>query len=149
MASDNSPSSPPRRRGNPGRDAPGGWSTSRHYYTPCQVKLVPGVSHKRGTYDDTYGGKAEDLVASQILTADMLPPDGAKSISWHPEGDRFGAGYLVVHRRTRPGMFTVEVHCGREETELRRAAEQPVANHGVMPAVPSRGHHLRLVWSAP
>jgi hypothetical protein len=115
------PSSP--RRGNPGLDAPGGWSTSRHYYVPREIKLVPGVSQKSCKYSRTrYHGKAEDLIASHIITADMLPPEGRISINWNTEDKTDGRAATIT--RCKGGMFTVEVNCSWEEWKRRKAAEQ-------------------------
>lgn len=113
------------RRGNPGLNAPGGWSTSPNYYTPREVKLVPGVSHKSDPYSDTYDGKAEDLVASNIVTADMLRSVGVCSKNWRAEGKGSYGGSMMIMRRRRPGMFTVTVRCSREEATKRQAPAEP------------------------
>jgi signal transduction histidine kinase len=103
----------------------------RHYYTPRPIRDIEGLTRRpRDERHDTITATAEALIASGVLTADMLPAPGKCGISWRPtdgKRERGGSwfwvpGYLEVKRRP-DGSFTVILTVSREE-QLRRGVRE-------------------------
>jgi hypothetical protein len=101
----------------------------RHYYTPRPVRDVDGLTRReRDEFRDLVSGTAEVLIASGLLSAEMLPLPGKVGIAWRPDNGEpqpggswsWVPGYLEVRRRP-DGSFCVVVTVSAEEQARRRA----------------------------
>jgi hypothetical protein len=107
----------------------------RHYYTPQPVRDVEGMTRRqRDDRHDSVTGTGEVLIASGLLTADMLPLPGKCGIAWRPSNGKpepggswyWVPGYLEVRRRP-DGSFCAVVAVSHEEQARRRSEVARVA----------------------
>ena len=102
-----------------------------YYDPPKAIKTVPGVELKRGERSDFYTGTADALIASGLVTMDMLPGQpgrGISNIAYRPRGQTpvggagwsFVPGYMTIYRSVS-GVFRVALVVSREERARREA----------------------------
>lgn len=102
--------------------------SASNFYTPAStIREVPGVKRRPvGTRKDSYTGSAEGLVATGLLTVDMLPGQPGRPVgcvTYKPHRGRYGLpGYLTV-TVAGVGRYRAVLCVSLEERERREKQE--------------------------